>query len=130
MPGSEWGEYRPGRTMLDRKGATRSERAAVDRLVQRRDDTGDFGKARPAAQAGVEVGVGARQSTLEPERIRMQRAGEQLGDGRLFGNAARIHDDGAIAGLGDDAEIMRDHDDGGAESVLEFQHQIQIWACT
>ena len=53
----------------------------------------------------------------------MQRLREQLVDRRLLDLAAGIHDDHALRGLGDHAQVVGDQDDRGAELVLQLAHQ-------
>ena len=49
----------------------------------------------------------------------MRGAGEELAHRRLFDDAAGVHDDDALAELGDDAEVVRDEQDGQAEPLLQ-----------
>ena len=106
---------------LDRVGAARRERAALDRLAQRRHDAGDLGEAalavlraagagsRPSGRACRDAPGGrtarrsAASSILRPAYITITRR----------------------AGLGHDAEIVRDQDHGGAGALLQLQHQVE-----
>ena len=104
----------------DRVGAARREGAAFDRLAQRRHDAGDFGEAALAV-----LRAQARDRGHQAARVGMRRAVEQLGGRGLLDLAARIHHDHAAAGLGHDAEIVRDQDHGGAGALLQLQHQVE-----
>jgi hypothetical protein len=42
-----------------------------------------------------------------------------------LGDAAGIHDDDVVAHVGDDAEVVRDEDDGHAELLLERLHELE-----
>jgi len=55
----------------------------------------------------------------------MTRRAEEFGNRRLFHLAARITSHDALGDLRDDAEIMRDEDDGGADAMLEVAHQVE-----
>ena len=105
---------------LDRIGAARREGAALDRLAQRGHDAGDLGETALAV-----LRLQPRDRGHQAARIGMRRAVEQLGRGRLLDLAARIHHDHAAAGLGHDAEIVRDQDHGGAGALLQLQHQVE-----
>ena len=50
----------------------------------------------------------------------MLRPLEELVDRRLLGDLRRVHDDDVVGDLGDDAEVVRDHDDRAAELLLEL----------
>ena len=50
---------------------------------------------------------------------------EELVDRRLLGDARRVHDDDLVGDLGDDAEVVGDHDDRGAVVVLQLVHQLE-----
>ena len=58
-------------------------------------------------------------------RVGVARRAEQIADRRLLHLAARIHHHHALGDFGDDAEIVGDQDDGGADAVLEVAHQVQ-----
>src|SRR5260221_9899694 len=55
----------------------------------------------------------------------MQRLTEKIADRRFLDLAAGIHDDDALRHLGDDAKIVGDEDDRGADLALELAHQIE-----
>ena len=67
----------------------------------------------------------ARDRGHQAARVRMRRPVEQFGGRGLLDLAARIHHDHAAAGLGHDAEIMRDQDHGGAGALFQLQHQVE-----
>src|SRR5262245_64157440 len=50
---------------------------------------------------------------------------EQGSHWRLLYHAAGIHHENTLAGLGDDTQIVGYQDDGGAELLLQVQHEIQ-----
>src|SRR6266571_5505693 len=53
------------------------------------------------------------------------RPSEELGDGRLLDDFARVHHDDPRSSLGDHSEIMSDHQNRGAEFLLQMDQQIQ-----
>ena len=55
----------------------------------------------------------------------MARIGQQLVGRTFLDHFAAIHHDGAGADPGDDAEIVADQDDGGAEIAVEFAQQFE-----
>ena len=67
----------------------------------------------------------ARHRAEQRLRVGMARLREQVLDGGLLDLAAGIHDDDALGHLGDDAEVVRDEDDGGAGLGLELAHEIE-----
>ena len=58
-------------------------------------------------------------------RVGMQRPVEQLGDGGALDDAAGIHHQHAVGGLGDDAHVVRDDDDRHAELVAQVHQQVE-----
>ena len=98
--------------------AARVEPAAAGRRQQRRRRAGNLDEP-------VDVGLEARQRAEQAPRVRVQRMLEELVDRRLLGHARRVHDDDLVGDLGDDAEVVRDHDDRGAVVVLELVHQLE-----
>ena len=46
-------------------------------------------------------------------------------DRRLLDDPAAVHDDDVVGELGDDAEVVRDHDDRHVELLLQLVHQAQ-----
>ena len=50
----------------------------------------------------------------------MERLLEERVDGRLLGDAGGVHDDDVVGRLGDDAEVVRDEDDGRSVLGLEL----------
>ena len=54
-----------------------------------------------------------------PRRLEKFEAGAALND------LARVHDGDFVAGLGDNAHVVGDEDDGGAELALQLLHQLQ-----
>ena len=53
------------------------------------------------------------------------RSREDLVDRSLLRDSAGVHDDDVVGDLGDDAEVVGDHDDRRVELLLELQHQVQ-----
>ena len=82
-----------------REGATGREAAG------RRDGAGDV------LQAGLVEAEGGNRGE-ETLRVRMARGGENVADGAALDNASGVHDVEALHVVGDDAEIVRDEQDG------------------
>ena len=108
---------------LGGKVATWSERAAVDRLIQSRDDTGDFGQPRPHA-GGLVAGMGAGHGGARASRYaggarttRWTAASSATRPAYITIARSQVS---AIT-----PEVMRDHDDRGTELGLELQNQVQ-----
>ena len=55
----------------------------------------------------------------------MIRSIEEIADRPFLLNPRRVHDDDLVGDLGDDAEIVGDHDDRASELVLEAFHQVE-----
>ena len=72
-------------------------------------------------RAGAMAGDAGQQAA----RVGMQRAVEQVEHRRFLHLAPGIHHDDALAGFRHHAEVVGDHQDGGAEALLEFQHQLE-----
>ncbi len=51
--------------------------------------------------------------------------GEQVGDRRLLGLAPGVHDEHAVGDVGDDAEVVGDQHDRGAEPLADVAHQVE-----
>ena len=98
--------------------AARVEPAAAGRRQQRRRLAGNLDEP-------VDVGLESRQRAEQAPRVRVQRMLEELVDRRLLGHPRRVHDDDLVGDLGDDAEVVGDHDDRGAVVVLELVHQLE-----
>ena len=73
----------------------------------------------------VDVGLEPRQRAEQAPRVRVQRMLEELVDRSLLGHPGRVHHDDLVGDLGDDAEVVGDHDDRGAVVVLELVHQLE-----
>ena len=74
-----------------------------------------------AAQRGAEL----RHRAEQPLRVGVARGAVELGHRRLLHLAARVHHHHPLGHLGDDAEIVRDQDDGGADLGLQVLHQVE-----
>ena len=61
----------------------------------------------------------------EPRGVRMARPREQLARARLLDDVARVHDDDVVAGLGDDAEIVRDEQKRHAELAPQPRQELE-----
>ena len=68
---------------------------------------------------------GARNRPEQPDRVRVLRVREQLLDGRLLDLAARVHDDDAVGDVRDDAEVVRDQDDRGPETLAQLTQEVE-----
>ena len=55
----------------------------------------------------------------------MLRIVEDLIHGAALADAARVHHDDLVAHVGDDAQVVRNHDDGHAQLLLQVLHQFQ-----
>ena len=125
MPGLLFFQRRPlGAAACRDESATRRERTAGDRPRQRGNNPRDFLQAPPPARQ-FRIGIGSRDRTHQPARIGMHRASEQLLNRRLLNLVSGIHHHHPLRGLGNDSKIMRDHDDRGAELLLQLEHQAE-----
>src|SRR5215472_6855603 len=80
-----------------------------------------FDRHEPAAPLLVE----ARQRVEQAPRVRMLRRIEDLIGCAVLDHVSAVHDEDVLAHLGDDAEIVRDHDDRGIEALLQVAHEIE-----
>ena len=103
---------------VHRELAARVERAARRRPQQRRRLAGDL------LQALLDH-VHPRQRAEQPPRVRHLRPVEELVDARALDDAAAVHDEHLARELGDDAEVVRDHDDRHVELALQVLHQVE-----
>ena len=89
---------------LDLEAAARLERARSRRTehVSR--------SAFDRVQTGLARGVEPRNRLEQTERVRVARLGEQLPRGPGLHEHARVHHVDALAHAGDDAQVVRDHD--------------------
>jgi hypothetical protein len=94
------------------------EAAAARRPEQRRRLARDLDEP---LEVCVEPGERAHQAP----RVRVLRSVEQVMHLRVLDNLGRIHDDHVVGCLGDDSEIVRDHDDRAPEVILEALHQVE-----
>ena len=112
------------------RGGTASEQAGVARgapwregatgreAAGRRDGAGDV------LQAGLveaEGGDGGEESL----RVRMARGGENITHGAALDNTPGVHDVEALHIVGDDAEVVRDEEDGHVAFTGEFVHHAE-----
>ena len=67
----------------------------------------------------------ARHRAEQADRVRMLRLREQLVHRRLLGLPAGVHDKHAVGDIGDDAEVVRDQDDRGAEPLADVADQVE-----
>ena len=67
--------------------------------------------------------VALRDRGEKPAGIGMQGTVEEIEDIGLLDDLPGIHDVHGVAHLGDDAEVMGDHDDRGADPVAQLDHQ-------
>ena len=104
---------------LDEMLAARAEIAALRPLVRQRQLAGD-GDQRPR----ILVGAGQRDRAEQPLRIGMAHPVEDVLDRAGLHRLARIHHRDAVAGLQDQAEIVRDEDHRGAELLAEPLDQL------
>ena len=96
------------------RGGTASEQAGV----ARRDSAGDV------LQAGLVEAEGGNRGE-ETLRVRMARGGENVADGAALDNASGVHDVEALHVVGDDAEIVRDEQDGHVALGGQFVHHAE-----
>ena len=69
--------------------------------------------------------VDARHRREELLRVRMLGVREQLDRGRLLDQLALVHDRHAVGEVGDDAHVVGDEDDRGAELVTAAAQQVE-----
>ena len=55
----------------------------------------------------------------------MLRVLEDLFGGAVLDHVAAVHHEDVLAHLGDDAEVVRDHDDGGVQPLLQVAHEVE-----
>ena len=89
------------------------EPAAAGRAKERRRLAGDLGQP-------LELDVEPREGAEQPPRVGVQGLLEQREHGRVLGHAGRVHHDDVVCRLGDDAQIVRDQDDGRAVVSLQL----------
>ena len=98
-------------------GAARGEWAAGRNLAEPRDDTVD------GVQAGRGVLAGNRRQ--ESPGVGVLWRPEERAHGRGLDHAARVHHQHAIRALGDDAEVVRDEEEGEVEAGLEVAQEVE-----
>ena len=91
-----------------------------DEIVDLQDRLG-VGRHRLGTVRPAQVGDSLEQGP----RVRVRRRGEQLLDGGLLDHRAAIHDHDPIGHVGDDAHVVGDQDDRGAEPVAQRQQQLE-----
>src|SRR5665213_978172 len=103
----------------------RRKHAAVRQVRQGRDHAGNFLEPCAGFYLLAAHQRKARDRSHQPVRVGMLRPHEQLLDRRLLDLAAGVHDDDALRGLGDDAKVVGEQDDGGAERTLEVEDDVE-----
>ncbi len=103
---------------VHRRRAARIEPAADRRVAQVRRRAGDRLEAAP-------VGVDVRECAEELLRVRVSRRPEDPRDRTLLGDLAGVHDQGLVAGLGDDRQVVGDQDERQAELASETLEQLE-----
>ncbi len=98
--------------------AARREGAAAAELVRSGHKAWDLGEARGA---GAERGHRCHQRA----RVGMARPVEQVEHRRFLDLLAGVHHDHPVAALGDDAEVVGDHDHAHAELALQALDQVE-----
>ena len=106
------------RTEFERVGAAGMERAAAREPNEIRRLAFD---RREAVAGAVETWNRKQQ----PARVRVPRPLEEVVDHCLFDELAGVHHVHAAAAIGDDAQIVRDQDDGRAFRSLQLFHQFE-----
>ena len=101
------------------RGASRGEAAAGRRVEQARRQPLDGLELR-AARA-----VQARHRAQQPDRVRMQRAREDVRGRGLLDHARRIHHVHAVGIAGHDPQVVRDHHHRDAQVARQRLHQLQ-----
>ena len=97
--------------------AARRERAARRQRAQR-------GRLPRDGRQAVRLGtVDARDRAQQPPGVGVLRVREQLALGAVLDDAARVHHAHAVGDVGDDAHVVRDEDDRGAEIALQPAQQ-------
>ena len=107
------------RRSRERDGASPARGGPGARVLRRRDRGPDVAAGGAARER---LGGSPRQ---QAPGVRMQRVLEELVDRSLLGHPRGIHDDDLVGDLGDDAEVVGDHDDRRAVVVLELVHQLE-----
>ena len=95
-----------------RERAARVEAASRRRVQERRRLAGDLVQA-------LEVRVEPRQRAHQAPRVGVARLVEDRAHRPSLDDAGGVHHDHVVRRLRDDAEVVRDHDHGGAEIVLD-----------
>ena len=100
------------------EGAARMEGAARRQGREVRHRTLDGGEPRL-------VVAELRQGAEEPDRIGMLRLVEEGRDRGLLDDSPCVHDGDLVGDLGDDAQVVADHDDRRAELGMELAHEVE-----
>ena len=103
---------------LHRRVAARGKRAALGE-VEKVD--GGAGDGLELLAHGVERGDGAQKAL----GVLVLGVVEDLVGGAALAVRASVHDHDLVAHLGDDAQVVGDHDDGHAELLLELLHELE-----
>src|SRR5215813_6864634 len=86
------------------------------------------GQIRGLTADGIERLLAAELRHRADQRARVGMLGgvEELAHGRLLHDLARVHDGHPVAHLRDDAEVVRDEDQGDAGLALDVLQEVQI----
>ena len=111
---------RRGKAAARRKGAAPDRGLSGRGFAQRRDDARDLAQAPSTCTLAP-----ARDRCEQAARIGVHRSLEQRVDGGLFDLAPGVHDHHTVRCFRDDAQVMGDQHDGGADTPVEFHHQLE-----
>ena len=106
------------RALVDGVRAARMEAAAGRERTRTRDLPPDHRQSL----AGLRH---LRHRLQQPLRVRVVRLREDVVDGRLLDDLARVHDCDAVTQVGDDAEVVGHEQDRGAELGLQRAHEVE-----
>ena len=88
------------------------------------------GRARPRRSECGRCPAQARDGGEQLLGVVVLRRGEQRPDVGLLDDLALVHDRDAVGEVGDDAHVVRDQHDRGAELVAAARSRSRISACT
>ena len=119
-PGADaFEQLRPGRAELEAVRAARREAAARRRGERRGRRPGN--RREPADARPVD----ARDRAEQAPGVGVLGVAEDRGLRPLLDDAARVHHDDPLGEVGDDAHVVGDDQDRGAELALEALHQLE-----
>ncbi len=103
-----------------RHGTARRVDAALERIAERRQRTGD-GLQRSVGLVHAE----ARHAAQQPHGVRVPRVGEDVLGRALFDEPAGVQDADPLAEAHDQSEVVRDQQDGGVDAPAQLLDEVE-----